>query len=219
MSCRILIVEDDENIAKYIEACLEIGGYDSEICHDGQQAAKMAAERCYELILLDIMLPGLDGFEVLERIRGYGIPVIFLTAVQDVANKVKGLRAGAEDYIVKPFEALELLARIEVVLRRGKSGEQELSYRSVKVDPGRHTVEKNGEPVMLSPKEFDVLVYFLRHQDVVISRSRLLADIWEYGFEGETRTVDTHVQQVRRKLELQGALITVPKYGYKLIKE
>lgn len=136
MSCRILIVEDDENIAKYIETCLEIGGYDSEICRNRQRAAQMAAERCYELILLDIMLPGLDGFEVLEHIRGYGIPVIFLTAVQDVANKVKELRDGAEDSIVKPFETLELLARIEVVLRRGKSREQELSHRGRDADGG-----------------------------------------------------------------------------------
>lgn len=219
MGCRILIVEDDENIAKYIDTCLKMGGYTGEICHDGAAAVELAAGRCYDLILLDVMLPGLDGFAVQESVREYGIPVIFLTAVQDVSDKVRGLKAGAEDYIVKPFEALELLARIEVVLRRGRKEETVLCYRDVEVDTDKHTVKRDGKFVALSPKEFDVLVFFLRHQDVVVSRGQLLADIWEYGFEGETRTVDTHVQQVRRKLGLQGALVTVPKYGYRLIKE
>ena len=219
MGGRILIVEDDEHIAKYIDTCLNIGGYTGEICHDGAAAVELAAGRRFDLILLDVMLPGLDGFAVQESVREYGIPVIFLTAVGDVADKVRGLKAGAEDYIVKPFEALELLARIEVVLRRGQKEDTILCYRDVEVDTKKHTVKRKGQVVALSPKEFDVLVFFLRHQDVVVSRGRLLAEIWEYGFEGETRTVDTHVQQVRRKLGLQGGLVTVPKYGYRLIKE
>lgn len=144
--------------------------------------------------------------------------MIYLTAVQDVAHKVQGLKSGAEDYIVKPFEALELLARIELVMKRHHKAETVLAYGDITLDAERHTVEKGGQAVALSPKEFDVLVFFIRHQDIVISRERLLSAVWDYAFEGETRTVDTHVQQVRRKLGLQGRLVTVPTYGYKLLK-
>lgn len=218
MPYQILIVEDDENIAKYIQTCLDVGGYHGDICSDGQETVQMAAGRCYDLVLLDVMLPGLNGFAVMEKIREYNVPVIYLTAVADIANKVRGLKSGAEDYIVKPFEALELLARIELVLKRHRKASEVLSYGDIVLDEEKHTVLRNGLPVALSPKEFDVLAFFIRHQDIVISRERLLTAVWEDLFEGETRTVDTHVQQVRRKLELQGYLVTVPKYGYKLLK-
>ncbi|HBA48911.1 MAG TPA: DNA-binding response regulator [Lachnospiraceae bacterium] len=218
MPYKILIVEDDENIAKYIHTCLSVGGYESEICMDGQSAVELAADRCYDLILLDVMLPGLDGFEVMEKIRGYGIPVIYLTAMQDVTNKVRGLKSGAEDYIVKPFETLELLARIELVMKRHRKTDAVLHYGRIRLDTEKHTVQMDDRPVSLTPKEFDVLAFFIRHRDVVISREQLLAAIWGYQFEGETRTVDTHVQQVRKKLDLQGLLVTVPKYGYRLLK-
>lgn len=218
MSCKILIVEDDSNIAKYIQACLTMGGYDSEICSDGLSAVERACGGGFDLILLDVMLPGLDGFQVMESVKDSGVPVIYLTAVQDVAHKVQGLKSGAEDYIVKPFEALELLARIELVMKRYHKAETVLAYGDITLDAERHTVEKGGQAVALSPKEFDVLVFFIRHQDIVISRERLLSAVWDYAFEGETRTVDTHVQQVRRKLGLQGRLVTVPTYGYKLLK-
>ena len=171
-----------------------------------------------EFAILDVMLPGLDGFQVMESVKDSGVPVIYLTAVQDVAHKVQGLKSGAEDYIVKPFEALELLARIELVMKRHHKAETVLAYGDITLDAERHTVEKGGQAVALSPKEFDVLVFFIRHQDIVISRERLLSAVWDYAFEGETRTVDTHVQQVRRKLGLQGRLVTVPTYGYKLLK-
>lgn len=218
MSCKILIVEDDGNIAKYIQVCLTMGGYDSDICRDGPSAVERVLAGGLDLILLDVMLPGLDGFQVMERVRDLGVPVIYLTAVQDVADKVRGLKSGAEDYIVKPFEALELLARIDLVMSRHKKSDTAFAYGDITLDTERHIVEKGGVPVALSPKEFDVLAFFIRHQDVVISRERLLASVWDYAFEGETRTVDTHVQQVRRKLGLQGRLVTVPTYGYKLLK-
>lgn len=214
----ILIVEDDENIAKYIQTCLSMSEYESEICENGQKAVEMVTTQLYELVLLDIMLPELNGFEVLERIKTYQIPVIFLTAVQDVADKVRGLKSGAEDYIVKPFEALELLARVDVAIRRNHKEAAPLLYGNVKMNIEKHTVQKDGRSIALTPKEFDVLEVFLQHQDIVISRAKLLSMVWGYEFEGETRTVDTHVQQVRKKLELQGFLVTVPKYGYKLLK-
>lgn len=218
MPCNIIIVEDDAHIAKYIQACLAVGDYKSEICSDGLSAVDRIGKGCCDLILLDVMLPGLNGFEVMERVKEFGIPVIYLTAVQDVSEKVKGLKSGAEDYIVKPFEALELLARIELVLKRYHKAETMYTYGDITLDTEKHIVEKEGKPVSLSPKEFDVLAFFIQHQDIVISRERLLSAVWNYAYEGETRTVDTHVQQVRRKLQLQGLLVTVPTYGYKLVK-
>ena len=185
---------------------------------DGQRAVELAADRRYDLILLDVMLPGLDGFEVMEKIRGYDVPVIYLTAMQDVTNKVRGLKSGAEDYIVKPFETLELLARIELVMKRCHKADAVLHYGRIRLDTEKHTVQMDDRPVSLTPKEFDVLAFFIRHRDVVISREQLLTAIWGCQFEGETRTVDTHVQQVRKKLNLQGLLVTVPKYGYRLLK-
>lgn len=215
---RILIVEDDENISKMLAATLSIGGYGYAQCGDGLEAIGRITAESYDLILLDVMLPGADGFAVLDAIRAKGCetPVIFLTALGAVADKVKGLRGGAEDYIVKPFEAVELLARIEVVLRRAGKSEMRLQYGDIRVDIERHTVTKNGEPVVLTPKEFDVLVFFMRNVDVAITREQLLSNVWEYNYTGESRTVDIHVQQVRRKLGLQGRLITIPKLGYRL---
>lgn len=210
----ILIVEDDENIARMIEATLSMVGYRCDGCEDGSEAVRRILEGSYDLILLDVMLPGMDGFEILTKIKNKGTPVIFLTALQDVGDKVKGLRLGAEDYIVKPFEAVELLARIEVVLRRTNAGRQQLAYDGILVDLQKHVVTKNGERVPLTPKEFDVLVFFMQNVDIAITRERLMAAIWGYEFEGESRTVDVHVQQVRRKLDLKGKLVTIPKLGY-----
>lgn len=187
---QILIVEDDENISKMLAATLSIGGYSYAQCGDGLEAVERITAGNYDLILLDVMLPG--------------------------ADKVKGLRGGAEDYIVKPFEAVELLARIEVVLRRAGKSEMRLRYGDIRVDIERHTVTKAGVPIVLTPKEFDVLVFFMRNIDVAITREQLLSNIWEYNYTGESRTVDIHVQQVRRKLGLQGKLITIPKLGYRL---
>lgn len=210
----ILIVEGDENTARMIEATLSMVGYRCDGCADGSEAVRRILEGSYDLILLDVMLPGMDGFEILTKIKNKGTPVIFLTALQDVGDKVKGLRLGAEDYIVKPFEAVELLARIEVVLRRTNAGRQQLAYDGILVDLQKHVVTKNGERVPLTPKEFDVLVFFMQNVDIAITRERLMAAIWGYEFEGESRTVDIHVQQVRRKLNLKGKLVTIPKLGY-----
>lgn len=215
----ILIVEDDPNIAKTIEVTLSIVGYHSAVCADGALAVQTVTEGGYDLILLDVMLPGLDGFEVIERIRHLGIPVIFLTAMGDVSDKIKGLRMGAEDYIVKPFEAMELLARIEVVLRRFDKGERVFTYGDITVDIRRHTVQKGGRPVDLTPKEFDVLVFFMQNRDIAVTRERLLAAVWGYEYEGESRTVDIHIQQIRKKLGLREALVTIPKLGYRLDSE
>lgn len=213
---KILIVEDDPNIAKTIEITISIVGYDCKICGDGGSAVREVLEHDYDVVLLDVMLPQMDGFQVLERIQSKGTPVIFLTALQDVTDKVKGLRLGAEDYIVKPFEAVELLARIEVVLRRSHKGRSRLTYDDIAIDMDRHLVTKAGGQVALTPKEFSLLAFFIQNVDIAITRERLLATVWGYEFQGESRTVDIHVQQLRKKLGLGQKLITIPKLGYRL---
>lgn len=212
----ILIVEDEEHIAQMIEATLSLGGYSCEICADGAQAVERIFAGGYDLVLLDVMLPGLDGFSVMERVASQGTPVIFLSAMQQVADKVRGLHLGAEDYIAKPFEALELLARVEVALRRRGKGREVLEYRDIQQDLSSHTVTLNGKPVALSPKEFELLRVFLQNQDLALSRDKLLSLVWGYDFAGETRTVDIHVQRLRQKLGLSGKLVTLPRIGYRL---
>lgn len=211
-----LIVEDDQNIAKMIAATISIAGYQHYVCTDGKEAIEIILDGNYDLILLDVMLPGMDGFEVIQRIQSKGTPVIFLTALQDVSDKVKGLQLGAEDYIVKPFEAIELLARIEVVLRRFNKSRNILKFENIMVDLEKHVATKDGVPVMLTPKEFDVLVLFMQNIDIALTRERLLASVWGCLFQGESRTVEIHVQQMRRKMGLQDSLITIPKLGYRL---
>ena len=214
---RICIVEDDLHIAQMIEATLTMMNYDCVRCEDGKQAVETILNNRFDLILLDIMLPELDGFGVLEKIRSREIPVIFLTAMGSVSDKERGLRLGAEDYIVKPFEAMELLARIEVVLRRFHTDESSiLQYDEIQVDIQRHTVTKDGEEVTLTPKQFDVLVFMMKHVDLAVSRDQRLSAVWGSECAGESRTVDIHVQQVRKKMGLQGRLVTISKLGYRL---
>ena len=217
MDEKILIADDEQEIADLVELYLKNEGFQVLKCYDGTAAMKVAETEVPDLAILDIMLPGLNGFEVMEHVKKFAVPVIYLTAVCDVAEKVRGLKSGAEDYIVKPFEALELLARIELVLKRYQKTRILYTYGDIVLDTERHIVEKGGVQISLSPKEFDVLTFFMRHQDIVISRERLLSAVWNYDFQGETRTVDTHVQQVRRKLKLTGQLVAVPTYGYKLL--
>ena len=212
----ILIVEDEENISRMIAATLEMAGYTCHICADGAKAVEQVDPAVYDLVLLDIMLPGLDGFQVMEQVRSSGVPVIFLSAMQQVGDKVRGLRLGAEDYIAKPFEALELLARVEVVLRRRGGGSQVLTYGPIVQNLDSHTVTLNGQVVPLAPKEFELLRVFLQHQDLALSRERLLSMVWGYEFQGESRTVDIHVQRLRQKLGLSQHLVTLPRIGNRL---
>ena len=214
----ILIVEDEEHIAQMIDATLTLGGHTSQWCADGAQAPALIESGSFGLVLLDVMLPGLDGFSVLESVRGQDVPVIFLSAMQQVEDKVRGLRLGAEDYISKPFEPLELLARIEVVLRRRGRGKDVLEYGSIRQELGSHTVTLGGEPVALSPKEFELLRVFLQNQNLALSREKLLAMVWGYEYMGESRTVDIHVQRLRQKLGLSDSLVTLPRIGYRLEK-
>ena len=215
----ILIVEDEEHIARMIDATLTLGGHTSQWCGDGAQAPARIESGSFDLVLLDVMLPGLDGFSVIQSVQGQDVPVIFLSAMQQVEDKVRGLRLGAEDYISKPFEPLELLARIEVVLRRRGRGRDVLEYGPIRQELGSHTVTLNGEPVALSPKEFDLLRVFLQNQNLALSREKLLAMVWGYEYMGESRTVDIHVQRLRQKLGLGDHLVTLPRIGYRLEKQ
>lgn len=212
----ILIVEDDENIANAASEILSLKSYDTEICDSGTLAVELIKQKNYDLILLDVMLPGLNGFQVLEKISYRQIPVIFITAKQDIRDKLCGFELGAEDYIVKPFEMMELLARVEVVLRRNKKVQEEYEYGDLCLNIAHHTITKNGKEIDLTPKEFELAAYFIRNQELILNRDVLLNTLWGGEFPGETRTVDNHVRMLRKKLDWKGYLVTVPKMGYKL---
>ena len=214
---RILVIEDDKDIADSIGLNLELSGYDYTIIDDGLEAAKRLNEdHSFDLALLDVMLPGLDGFALMEHMQKYNIPVIYLTAKADVPSRIKGLKIGAEDYIVKPFSVLELLVRIEKVLDRAGKLKKVLRCRDITIDTEKRTVTKSGEAVALQPLEFDLLVKLVKFKNCTMSRERLLSEIWGVDFVGGTRTVDTHVASLRKKLGLEGVIVTVTRIGYRL---
>ena len=214
---RILVVEDDEAISKVIVKNLISTGYAATPFYDGAQAAEsLSIDADYDLALLDVMLPGLDGFALMEHMQKYNIPVIYLTAKADVPSRIKGLKIGAEDYIVKPFSVLELLVRIEKVLDRAGKLNKVLRCRDITIDTEKRTVTKSGEAVALQPLEFDLLVKLIKFKNCTMSRERLLSEIWGVDFVGGTRTVDTHVASLRKKLGLEGIIVTVTRIGYRL---
>ena len=169
-----------------------------------------------DLILLDVMIPGIDGFSLIEKIKKYNIPVIFVTAKESVLDRVKGLRLGAEDYIVKPFETIELLARIEVILKRYNKDNHKIKFKNVEVDTNKRIVKLNDKEVYLTAKEYDLLILFLQNRNMALSRERILDRVWGFEYVGETRTVDIHVQRIREKLDLKNSIKTVFKVGYRL---
>ena len=214
---RILVVEDDESISKIIQKNLTAAGYAVAAYYDGAEAAKiLAADTDFDLALLDIMLPGMDGFELMGYMKHYDIPVIFLTAKADLDSKIQGLRDGAEDYIVKPFEILELLVRIEKVLERTGKMQQVLEVADIEINLLERSVRKDGEEIILKPMEFDLLVMLAKNKNIALSRERLLHGVWGVDYVGETRTVDVHIGQLRKKLELMGNIKTISKMGYRL---
>ena len=213
---RILIVEDEKPISELIRLNLTDAGYACFCAYDGEQAATLLESNLYDLILLDVMLPKINGFELLEYIRPLQIPVIFLTAKAHVNDRVKGLRLGAEDYIVKPFEILELLARVEAVLRRVHAGAEVFDLGDCHVEFGTHRVFVAGHEVALTPQEFMLLGVLVRNRNLALSREKLLQLAWGYDYEGDTRTVDVHIQKLRKKLGFEDRIQTVYKLGYRL---
>lgn len=214
---RILVVEDDESISKVIQKNLTAAGYAVAAYYDGIEAANILAyDRDFDLALLDIMLPGMDGFELLEHMKHYHIPVIYLTAKGDLDSKVQGLRDGAEDYMVKPFEILELLVRIEKVLERSGRMKQVLEVADIEINLLERSVRRQGKEIAMKPMEFDLLVMLAKNKNIALSRERLLHGVWGVDYVGETRTVDVHIGQLRKKLNIADHIKTISKMGYRL---
>lgn len=217
MKNRILVVEDDNAIAEAIGLNLMLSDYDYKLIDDGAAVAALLKEdHSFDLALLDVMLPNLDGFALMEHMERYNIPVLYLTAKIDLASRIKGLRLGAEDYIVKPFEMLELLVRIEKILARNGKLNSVIRYKDLTVDTEKRTVEKHGEQIRLQPLEFDLLVRFMKFKNCTLSRDRLLSEVWGFDFAGGTRTVDIHVAHLRKKLGPDLNIVAVTKLGYRL---
>ena len=212
----ILIVEDEQAIANLININLSGEGYRCTCAFDGRQGADLIEKEAFDLILLDIMLPEIDGYELLDYIKPTGIPVIFLTAKGTVSDRIKGLKLGADDYIVKPFQIGELLARVEAVLRRYGKSDKQLAVADVFINTESRSVTKNGQPIELTVKEFDLLVELVRNKNVALYRERLYEKVWNDPFVGETRTLDTHIQRLRKKLDWEDRIKTVFRIGYRL---
>jgi two-component system, OmpR family, alkaline phosphatase synthesis response regulator PhoP len=225
---RILVVEDNRNLATGLRNNLEIEGYEVAVAGDGASGLALARSTLPDLIVLDLMLPGMDGYRVLKTLREDGIdtPVLILSARNEETDKVLGFHLGADDYVAKPFGLLELLARVDALLRRAASASAKhtlatpVKFGDVQVDPGTHTVRRAGELVALRPKEYDLLMALLQRRGQVASRAELLEEVWGYSGEVYSRTVDTHVAELRRKLEENAAeprhILTVRKTGYRI---
>jgi len=212
----ILIVEDEQAISNLICVNLSAEGYKCTCAFDGKQAADFIEQGNYDLILLDIMLPEIDGYELLEYIKPIGTPVIFITAKGTTDDKIKGLKLGADDYLVKPFQIGELLARVEVVLRRYGKSDKQLVFKDVAIKIDSRQVTKSGNFIDLTVKEFDLLVELIRNKNVALYRDRLYEKVWQEEFFGETRTLDSHIQRLRKKLGWEEHIKTVFRIGYRL---
>lgn len=213
---KILIVEDEKSISNLIAVNLRREGYDCECVFDGAAAADILEKQYFDLILLDVMLPKINGYELMDYIRELEIPVIFLTAKSSVADRVKGLRLGADDYLTKPFEIIELLARVESVLRRYHKTENILNYEDLVIDTASRTVKKEGMPVSLTNKEFELLLLFIRNKNIALYRETIYERIWGGEYLGDSRTVDLHVQRLRKKIGWEDRIVAVYRIGYRL---
>ena len=213
---KILIVEDEKAISNLMFINLKAEGYGCTCAYDGKEAADFIEENNYDLILLDIMLPEIDGYELLDYIRPTGTPVIFITAKGHLGDRIKGLRLGADDYIVKPFQIGELLARVEALLRRMGKVYTEYNLFGVEVNTESRTVKRNGKLIDLTVKEFDLLIELICNKNVALYRDRLYEKVWNEPFTGETRTLDSHIQRLRKKLDWDEHIKTVFRIGYRL---
>lgn len=210
----ILIVEDEISINELVKRNLQLVGHHCTSVMDGKAAIEEIEYRTYDLIILDIMLPELDGFEVYRRLGG--IPTIFLTARNSLPDRIKGLTMGADDYLIKPFEMMELLARVEAVLRRTQKTKSVFEAGHVRIDFDSRQVFCNEQQVDFTPKEYELLEVLVHNRNIALSRERLLELVWGYDYEGDTRTIDVHIQKLRKKLVWENAIQTVYKLGYRL---
>lgn len=213
---RVLVVEDEKSINDLIVMNLTEAGYICERAFDGMEAADILERESFDLVLLDIMLPEVNGYELLDFIKPMGIPVIFITAKGSMEDKVRGLRLGADDYLVKPFEIVELLARVEAVLRRAGKAQYELEIDGLTIDTRSHSVIRGSKPVQLTAKEFELLLLFVQNRNIALFRETIYERIWGGEYMGDSRTVDLHVQRLRKKLHWEDKIKTIYKVGYRL---
>lgn len=213
---KILIVDDEKPICDLIDLNLSAAGYHCTTVQDGIKAIELIEANNFDLILLDIMLPGADGYDVMEYIRPLKIPVIFITAKHEVKDRVKGLKLGADDYLVKPFDVVELVARVEAVLRRYNKAEKIVEIGEVTIDVEARRVLRKGNPVVLTNKEFGLLMLFVENRNVALFRETLYEKVWEGEYFADSRTLDLHVQRLRKKLGWEQNLVAVYKVGYRL---
>ena len=213
---KILIAEDEEPIANLIRMNLKKAGYACECAYDGQEAADRMEEGHYDLLLLDIMLPKINGYELMEYAKSIQLPVIFITAMDSTENKVKGLKMGAEDYLAKPFEIVELLARVEAVLRRCNKIGRMLHILDVDIDLSSRTVMQDNQQILMTLKEYELLLFFARNPNIALYREVIYEQVWEKEYTGDSRTVDLHVQRLKKKLGWDKHICAVYKIGYRL---
>lgn len=214
----ILIVEDEATISNLLKMALEKHGYKCDCAFDGEMGADMIENKHYDLILLDVMLPKINGFELIEYIKSFDTPVIFITAKTDVISRVKGLNLGADDYITKPFDITELQARVDAVLRRYNKTSAILNVKNLEINTNSRIVTKNGEPVELTLKEYEILLLFVRNKNIALYREMIYENVWNEPYMGDTRTVDLHIQRLRKKLDLKDNIQSVYKVGYRFIE-
>lgn len=210
---KILIVEDEKAINDLIKFNLELVGHECSQVFDGESGLAEALKLKYDLLILDVMLPKLLGFDIMEHIEG--TPVIFVTAKSSSQDKIKGFRLGADDYITKPFNILELVERVKAVLRRTKADAGAFKFDDIRIEFYNRRVYKDGKEIMLKPREFDLLEVLVNNRNLALSREKLLNLVWEFDYEGDTRTVDVHIQRLRQKLGISERIQTVYKTGYR----
>lgn len=213
---KVLIVDDEKPICDLIDINLTAAGYQCKTVQDGLQAIDLIERENFDLILLDIMLPGADGYDIMEYIRPLKVPVIFISAKHEVKDRVKGLRLGAEDYLVKPFDVVELVTRVEVVLRRFNKTQRLLQAGDVVVDVEARTVTKAGRGIVLTNKEYGLLVLFIRNKNVALFKETLYEKVWGDEYIADSRTLELHVQRLRKKMGWEHNLVAVYKVGYRL---
>lgn len=213
---KLLIVEDEKAIADLIMMNLLRVGYQCDYASDGDKAANMLEQESYDLVLLDIMLPKINGYELMEYIEPMHIPVIFITAKGSIRDRVKGLHMGADDYLVKPFAIDELLARVESVLRRYHKGMEDMHILDIVIHTHLRTVTKNDQTIPLTRKEYDLLIYLVQNKNIALYRDTLYEKVWHDELEGNTRTLDLHIQRLRKKLNWANHIKTVFRIGYML---
>lgn len=213
---KILIAEDEEPIANLVRMNLMRAGYECRHAANGEIAADLMMNEVFDLVLLDIMIPGINGYELMDYAKRLGYPVIFLTALGSTENKVKGLKMGADDYLPKPFEIVELLARVEAVLRRYNKAETVISVHDIVIDTASRSVKRGEEEISLTMKEFDLLLLFVRNSNIALYREAIYENVWGGEYLGQSRTVDLHVQRLKKKLQWEDKIIAVYKVGYRL---